>query len=217
MRRTSTAWRCGLSRATASSQPTSPGRCASSAGLSALPGGISTMREQARAIAEVLGAAPAPGAGGVTGSTWRVADPSSGKFDSVVSAADLTNSTEDQDDGVRIARLALLNGVTQLVELVKDPEHDDWLARKRPGLPGGASGDLRLLGNYQNQAKRRVLALPKAMELITPKTFADWAPSGPQGDAGVPGVRARERRGSPGAAQRLHAEVGGERELVCGS
>eukprot|EP00959_Pyramimonas_sp_CCMP1952_P400670 8395511-Pyramimonas_sp.AAC.1 len=42
-----------------------------------IPARIATMHVQAREITEVLGVAPAPGAGGVAGSSWRVADPSS--------------------------------------------------------------------------------------------------------------------------------------------
>ncbi|CAK0827093.1 unnamed protein product, partial [Prorocentrum cordatum] len=61
-----------------------------------------------------------------------------------------------------------------MVELVQDTDHDAWFARKRPGLPGGASGDLRLLGHFLNSAQRRVLPLAKAMGLVTPKAFADW-------------------------------------------
>ncbi|CAK0822647.1 unnamed protein product, partial [Prorocentrum cordatum] len=141
---------------------------------------IATMREQARGIAEVLGVAPAPGAGGVAGSSWRVADPSSAEFDQVITAAELADSTEDRDDGIKVQRLALISGVTQLVELVKDTDHDAWFARKRPGLPGGASGDLRLLGNFFNSAQRRVLPPAKAIELVTPKTFADWPHPGPK-------------------------------------
>ncbi|CAK0855026.1 unnamed protein product [Prorocentrum cordatum] len=142
---------------------------------------IVTMRGQPRGIAEIFGVAEVHGVPGAAGSYWRVADPPSDSFDRLATAAELTYSTQDRDDGVKVARSPLLNGVTELEDLVKKgSDEDEWLARKCPGLAGGASGDLRLLGHFQNSAKKRAPTLQRAMEIATPKASADWPRPGPK-------------------------------------
>eukprot|EP00959_Pyramimonas_sp_CCMP1952_P023310 490195-Pyramimonas_sp.AAC.1 len=59
-------------------------------------------------------------------------------------------------------------------------DHNARLARKRGRLPGGASGDLRLLGRFLNSAQRQELPLSEAMELVTPEASAGRPHPGPE-------------------------------------
>ena len=64
------------------------------------------------------------------------------------------------------------------LEFVKDV--DSWKERKRPGLPGGDAGDLRLLGCTRLSSGKRLMTLAAALEKMTNESFSDWPHRGPK-------------------------------------
>jgi len=57
------------------------------------------------------------------------------------------------------------------LELVADFEK--WKEAKRPGLPGGDAGDVRLLGCERLASGKRHMGLSKALEAMQSETFPD--------------------------------------------
>ena len=67
----------------------------------------------------------------------------------------------------------------EILVLEYDEDLASWSEAKRPGIPGGHAGDLRLLGCERNSQGRRTLSLKKALELMTNYAFHDWPHKGP--------------------------------------
>ena len=144
---------------------------------------ITTMRAEAKALAVVLGCLDRPGvnAGGGTGpqGDWRIADVDHDRFGEIVLEGDLGNDDENVLLEVDTHRRRLHYVDEQIVTLEFVTDFNKWSETKRPGVPGGHAGDLRLLGCVRNSQGRRVLPLHKALELMTAHTFKDWPHRGP--------------------------------------
>lgn len=71
----------------------------------------------------------------------------------------------------------MIEGRIYSLEFVRNFEK--WQQMKRPGLPGGHAGDLRLLGNEQDSGGKRRMSLRRALELMSTSKFKDWPHRGP--------------------------------------
>jgi len=141
------------------------------------------MKRQAEALAVVRGCTDRPGApvGEVAvAGQWRVADVDSKMFGDIIPNSDLSDAANNvilSHAGVS-KRLHVKDGNIFTLELVTD--FDRWKELKRPGLPGGDAGDLRLLSCTRLASGKRQLGLSKALELMTDTKFEDWPHRGPK-------------------------------------
>ena len=121
------------------------------------------MKRQADSLAVVRGCSDRPGvaSGGDAAETghWRIADVDSKRFGDIIPASDLADVTKNailERNGAR-KRLHCVDGSIFTLEYVLD--FDNWSNAKRPGLPGGDAGDLRLLGCTRLASGKRQLCL----------------------------------------------------------
>ena len=121
----------------------------------------------------ILGCLDNPGvpAAAVGGGHWRIADVDSDKFGEVVLDSDIGNPDENAllEVGAKRRRSHSLDGVIYVLDYVED--YAVWAETKRPGLPGGHAGDLRLLGSERNSLGKRAISLKRALELMTAHTY----------------------------------------------
>ena len=142
------------------------------------------MKRQAENLALVRGCLDRPGiASGQDARAeglWRVADVDSKLFGNIIPNGDLSDPTRNtllEVDGLK-KRLHAKDGEILSLELVAD--FDKWKEAKRPGLPGGDAGDLRLLGCERLASGKRQMNLSKAIEAMHSETFPDWPHRGPR-------------------------------------
>jgi len=142
---------------------------------------LNEMRAEAREMAELLGAAKQPGGGPDPDAefVWALADPAHKDFGKEFGDDELTdpNDTVMLDEAKGVHRY---NGDLVFIESVERESLDEWRATKRPGIPGGGAGDVRLLGNFQNKKQQRQLTLARALELVSEAKFSDWPFRGPR-------------------------------------
>lgn len=142
------------------------------------------MKRQADSLAVVRGCADRPGvpapAGDGGGGQWRVADVDSKHFGNIIPHGELSDPQTNVmlEAGEARKRLHLKGGEILTLELVED--YDKWKEAKRPGLPGGDAGDLRILGCSRLSSGKRQLSLMKALETMHPEAFSDWPHRGPK-------------------------------------
>jgi hypothetical protein len=145
---------------------------------------LASMRAEAKVLARIMGvdiAAVAAAAGpGVLTGRWLIADVDSDRFGEEIAEDELVEPTCNAHlhVGTVEKRLHAVGGSIFCLEKVKDEAK--WKELKRPGLPGGHAGDLRLLGNQVNSLKKRHLPLSRAVELMTVAKFDDWPHRGPK-------------------------------------
>ena len=127
------------------------------------------MKQQAEALATVRGCRDRPGvpvaAVSADDRQWRVADVDSKSFGEIIPYGDLADVTKNvslESDGVQ-KRLHVRGSEIFTLELVSN--YDEWKERKRPGLPGGDAGDLRILGCTKLSLGKRQLGLTAAVFL----------------------------------------------------
>ena len=142
------------------------------------------MKRQADSLAVVRGCSDRPGvaSGGDAAETghWRIADVDSKRFGDIIPASDLADVTKNailERNGAR-KRLHCVDGSIFTLEYVLD--FDNWSNAKRPGLPGGDAGDLRLLGCTRLASGKRQLSLSQALESMSDSKFTDWPHRGPK-------------------------------------
>ncbi|CAE8613278.1 unnamed protein product, partial [Polarella glacialis] len=147
----------------------------------AILGLLPQMRLDAQGLGLILGVAPAvvAGAAAAASGRWLISDVDHKDFSSEVLAAELLNpaTTTSLAVGTEEKKLHVYKGGIVTLEYVEDTSA--WTQQKRPGLPGGHAGDLRLLGNQANSSGKRMMSLSRALELMTKHTFADWPHRGP--------------------------------------
>ena len=142
------------------------------------------LRQQAETLATVRGCLDRPGvAAGVPAAqhgSWRVADVDSKRFGEIVPPGDLTDPAHNVllTVGDQQKRLHLLGDTLVSLELVSD--FDAWKEKKRPGLPGGDAGDLRLMACEKLASGKRQLTLTRALEKMCDSKFDDWPHRGPK-------------------------------------
>ncbi|CAK9071939.1 unnamed protein product [Durusdinium trenchii] len=135
-------------------------------------------------LALVRGCSDRPGVVGVAGAQpsghWRIADIDSKLFGDIVPEIDLTDATKNVllQFGDFRKRLHVKDGQIFSLEFVSD--FDSWSNAKRPGLPGGDAGDLRLLGCSKLASGKRQISLEKALESMSDQKFDDWPHRGPK-------------------------------------
>lgn len=135
------------------------------------------MKRQAEALAVVRGCSDRPGVpvGQVAQvGHWRVADVDSKSFGEIIPSSELTDVTTNVIlvHGGISKRLHVRNGEVLTLELVE--KYEEWKEKKRPGLPGGDAGDLRLLSCERLSSGRRQLTLTRALEKMSDSKFDDW-------------------------------------------
>ena len=142
------------------------------------------MKRQADALALVRGCADRPGVqsdgGDVAAGQWRISDVDSKKFGDIVPPSDLTDPAANvmiESNGLR-KRLHVRDSQIFTLEYVEN--FDEWKEKKRPGLPGGDAGDLRLLCCNRMSSGKRQLGLDRALQLMTDQKFDDWPHRGPK-------------------------------------
>ena len=142
------------------------------------------MKRQADSLAVVRGCADRPGvpvpAGDGGGGQWRVADVDSKRFGEIIPHGELSDPQTNVmlDCGAVRKRLHVKGNEILTLEMVED--FDRWKEAKRPGLPGGDAGDLRILGCSRLLSGKRQLGLSKALEAMHPEAFPDWPHRGPK-------------------------------------
>ena len=102
---------------------------------------------------------------------WRVADVDLKRFGEIVPHGDLGDPAQNAvlTVGAQQKRLHCLDGQIVSLELVEDFEA--WKEHKRPGLPGGDAGDLRLLACERLTSGKRHLPLSRALERMSDTKF----------------------------------------------
>ena len=142
------------------------------------------LKRQAEALAVVRGCRDRPGVSESPPTDvqkqWRVADVDSKKFGDIVAHGELTDASKNVllvHGGVE-KRLHVLGNDIVTLELVSD--FDKWKEAKRPGLPGGDAGDLRILGCSKLSSGKRQLGLSAALEKMCEQAFSDWPHRGPR-------------------------------------
>lgn len=142
------------------------------------------LKRQAESLAIVRGCTDRPGVptgGDASGAGfWRIADVDSKRFGDIIPSSDLSDANKNVllETGDQKKRLHAVGSDIFTLEYVTDFE--SWSNQKRPGLPGGDAGDLRLLGCNRLSSGRRQLSLEKALEHMTDKKFDDWPHRGPK-------------------------------------
>ncbi|CAE8627459.1 unnamed protein product, partial [Polarella glacialis] len=142
---------------------------------------IAAMRVAAQGRALVFGIGPvAAAAVTLNEGRWLIADVDHKDFGDEVAAGELLDParTVSLVHGAEEKKLHVFKD--KVVTLEKVIEVDVWKQAKRPVLPGGNAGDLRLLGNQANGANKRVMGLSRALELMTEHKFDDWSHKGPR-------------------------------------
>ena len=142
------------------------------------------LKRQADALAVVRGCSDRPGVIGgpaiQSAGHWRIADVDSKLFGDIVPESDLTDGAKNvvlQHHDLK-KRLHVKDGQIFSLEYVTDLEA--WSNQKRPGLPGGDAGDLRLLGCVKLASGKRQMSLERALETVTDQKFDDWPHRGPK-------------------------------------
>eukprot|EP00435_Cladocopium_sp_Y103_P074179 s45_g47.t1 len=143
------------------------------------------MKRQAESLAVVRGCQDRPGVVPTAdapdiGGQWRVADVDSKRFGEIIPIGELADGATNvalTADGKQ-KRLHYKDGEIMTLELVSD--FQKWSEAKRPGLPGGDAGDLRILGCVKLASGKRQLALNRALELMSDSKFDDWPHRGPK-------------------------------------
>eukprot|EP00435_Cladocopium_sp_Y103_P018992 s1272_g4.t1 len=142
------------------------------------------LKRQADALAVIRGCVDRPGVtvsdGVQTDAHWRVADVDSKRFGEIIPPGDLLDGSCNVilKVGEVQKRLHLKGDEILTLELVKD--FTSWSERKRPGLPGGDAGDLRLLGCSRLSSGKRQLPLTEALTKMADTKFEDWPHRGPK-------------------------------------
>ena len=140
-------------------------------------------RADAKALAVIMGCSENGSAnaaqGGGSQGDWRIADVDHERFGEIILEGDMadedSNAELEVDDERR--RLHFVDGEILVLDYVED--YASWADSKRPGVPGGHAGDLRLLGCERNSQGKRFLTLKRAMEMMTKHSFKDWPHKGP--------------------------------------
>ncbi|CAE8614739.1 unnamed protein product, partial [Polarella glacialis] len=143
--------------------------------------GIAAMRVAAQGRALVFGLGPvAAAAVTLNEGRWLIADVDHKDFGNEIAEGELLDParTVTLVHGAEEKKLHVFKD--KVVTLERVIEVDVWKQSKRPGLPGGSAGDLRLLGNQVNGANKRVMGLSRALELMTEHRFDDWPHKGPK-------------------------------------
>ena len=142
------------------------------------------LKQQADSLALVRGCTDRPGVQS-TGEVapcgeWRVADVDSKRFGEIIPSSDLADQSKNVilECGDVRKRLHAVGNAVFTLEYVTD--FDLWSNAKRPGLPGGDAGDLRLLGCTRLASGKRQIARGAAIESMTDKKFDDWPHRGPK-------------------------------------
>lgn len=143
------------------------------------------LKRQAEALSVVRGCQDRPGVSAVEGTNetagqWRVADVDSKKFGEIIPNNELMDGGANVmlELGELRKRLHHKDGEIMTLEYVKN--FDEWAERKRPGLPGGDAGDLRILGCVKLSSGKRQMSLERALELMSEKKFEDFPHRGPR-------------------------------------
>lgn len=142
------------------------------------------LRRQAESLALVRGCLDRPGvvagADAVGAGQWRVADVDSKRFGEIIPNGELNEASHNvhlQVGDVQ-KRLHFVGGEIVALELVSN--FDEWKNKKRPGLPGGDAGDLRILGCTRLSSGKRQLTLTDALTSMSQQAFDDWPHRGPR-------------------------------------
>lgn len=140
---------------------------------------LNVMRAEARDVADLVGAEDQAAATGNDDEMWVVAEVDHADFGKELGLDELADNSRtvilDGTKGVHT-----LGDDYVFIENIYREDLEAWTAAKRPGLPGGAAGDFRLLGNFQNRRKQRQLSLQRALELMSEEQFDDWPFRGPR-------------------------------------
>ena len=143
------------------------------------------LKRQAEALSVVRGCQDRPGVSAAEGTNetagqWRVADVDSKKFGEIIPNNELMDGGSNVmlEIGEHRKRLHHKDGEIMTLEYVKN--FDEWAERKRPGLPGGDAGDLRILGCVKLSSGKRQMSLERALELMSEKKFEDFPHRGPR-------------------------------------
>lgn len=142
------------------------------------------LKRQADALALVRGCADRPGvqAGAADGTQgqWRISDVDSKRFGDIIAHSDLADPACNVilEAGAHRRRLHVKDGEIFTLEFVVN--FDEWKEKKRPGLPGGDAGDLRLLACSRMSSGKRQLGLERALQLMSDQKFDDWPHRGPK-------------------------------------
>ena len=131
------------------------------------------VKGEARALAEVLGAELGAADQEDDGYVWVLAEAAHADFGHEFRADELVSpdGTQILDDEKGVRRF---QGKLVFIENVLREELEEWKAERRPGLPGGNAGGVRILGNFKNKKQQRQLTLAGALELSSQEEFKDW-------------------------------------------
>lgn len=140
---------------------------------------LNAMRVEVKDIADVMGAESQVGAIGQKDEMWVIAEVDHPDFGREIGLDELGDESQtvilDGTKGVHT-----IGDDYVFIENIYREDLAAWRAAKRPGLPGGTAGDVRLLGNFQNRRKQRQLGLERALELMNEEKFEDWPFRGPR-------------------------------------
>ena len=142
------------------------------------------LKRQADALAVIRGCLDRPGAG--TGEVpqseghWRVADVDSKRFGEIIPPGDLLDGSTNVILRIGDVQKRLHQKGNEILTLEHVVDFQAWSEKKRPGLPGGDAGDLRLLGCRRLSSGKRQLSLSEALMLMSDTKFEDWPHRGPK-------------------------------------
>ena len=142
------------------------------------------LKRQADALAIIRGCMDRPGVVSSdavqSNAHWRVADVDSKRFGEIIPPGELLDGSSNVILRIGDIQKRLHHKGSEILTLELVEDFSAWSERKRPGLPGGDAGDLRLLGCSRLSSGKRQMSLVDALTKMSDTKFDDWPHRGPK-------------------------------------